>query len=94
MSLPERAALRKPLAHYARFRVLGAVIADLATVGERDIRVLEGPDELLYVVVVERIDVRRHDQECLAGRGLAAAVQSAPEGEFVFGDRDDLAPGG
>ena len=91
MALPEHAALREPLAHHARFRVLGAVIADLASVGERDVRVLQGPDQVLYVVVVERIHVRRNDQERVAGGGLASSVECAPEGEIVFGDRDDLA---
>ena len=37
--------------------------------------------------------MRRDDQERVAGGGLASAVECAPKGEVVVGDRDDLASG-
>ena len=69
------------------------MIADLASIGERDVRVLQGPRELLDVIVVERVDVRRDDQERVAGGGLAPAVECASERELLLGDGDDLAAG-
>ena len=67
------------------------MITDLAAIDQCDAAMLQRPHQLLHVVVIDGVDVRRDDQDGVAGCGLAPAVECAPKGEVLVGDGDDPA---
>ena len=81
--------IREPAGKNLLLGVFGGLAAALLAIDQSDGGVGKGSQQLFQPVRVDRVDMGAGEDQDFPAGGLDAAVEGAPEGEFLWGDVDE-----